>query len=183
MYNHMGYSGFDGSLAMFARLGLCSPGWSGNKMDRPLLRVFNHAINANAPVHHNIRDLVSHSRLVGFVVKVRAIFFAEFARHKADFPGIDCEALFISTVLHSLDHYCAEKNVTDPLYMNTSNKRFGKMAEINRIVSAAFVTDVDGIYFGKRFYQCSHPFYLRVYAKAAKIDKELADNMDCCIIR
>ena len=39
-----------------------------------------------------------------FVVKVRALFLAEFANHKELFPGVDGETMFVGTVLHSLDH-------------------------------------------------------------------------------
>ena len=39
------------------------------------------------------------------------------------------------------------------------------------------VSDVDGLYFHKRFKGSGHPFYDKVYKKAAKIDKLLADNM------
>lgn len=37
-------------------------------------------------------------------MKARAIFLAEFAKHKALFPGVNGEAMFVGTVLHSLDH-------------------------------------------------------------------------------
>ena len=39
------------------------------------------------------------------------------------------------------------------------------------------VSDIDGLYFHKRFKDSGHPFYDEVYKKAAKIDKLLADNM------
>ena len=39
------------------------------------------------------------------------------------------------------------------------------------------VSDVDGLYFHERFKGSGHPFYDKVYKKAAKIDKLLADNM------
>ena len=57
------------------------------------------------------------------------------------------------------------------------------MAEIGQIVKVGFVSDVDGLYFHKRFKGSGHPFYEAVYEKAAKIDKGLADNMDTCIIK
>jgi hypothetical protein len=39
-----------------------------------------------------IVDLTKYSEFVNFVVQVRAIFFAEFQKHKELFPGIDGEA-------------------------------------------------------------------------------------------
>ena len=93
-----------------------------------------------------------------FVVKVRALFLAEFANHKELFPGVDGEAMFVGTVLHSLDHVShfiqsllhhkmdfshtdilllqtlMDWNLKDALYLDTSDPRFGKMAEVGQIV-------------------------------------------------
>ena len=52
-----------------------------------------------------------------------------------------------------------------------------------RIVRAAFVDDLQGLAFHKTFYNSGHPFYEAVYRKAAKINKDLADKMDTCIIK
>merc|ERR1711862_1005515 len=52
-----------------------------------------------------------YSRFVNFSIKARAIFINEFAKHKHLFPGIDGEAFFVGTVLHSLDHTLMEWNL------------------------------------------------------------------------
>ena len=91
--------------------------------------------------------------------------------------------MFVGTVLHSLDHTFMDMNLKDALYLDTGDGRFGKMAEMGQVVKVGFVSDVDGLYFHKRFKGSGHPFYEAVYAKAAKIDRELADNMDTCIIK
>ena len=96
----------------------------------PLIKCFNHGIKDNICQHAQIYSLVKYSRFVKvreaitlassfnyfqlqllthnyslqFVVKTRAIFHTEFAKHKALFPGVDGEAMFVGTVLHSLDH-------------------------------------------------------------------------------
>lgn len=57
------------------------------------------------------------------------------------------------------------------------------MAELGRVVKVGFVSDLPFISFQKRFKGCGHPFYEAVYRKAAKFDKELADQMDTCIIK
>ena len=128
-------------------------------------------------------DLVKHSEFVNFVVLVRSIFFAELQKHKHLFPDVDGEAMFVGTILHSLDHTLSDWNLKDPLWLDVDNPRFGKMAEVGRIVKVGFVSDVPGIYFHKRFKGSGHPFYEAVYRKAAKINKKLADNMDTCIIK
>ena len=89
----------------------------------------------------------------------------------------------MGTVMHSLDHTLMEWNLSDPLWLDIENERFGKMAELGRIVRVGFVQDVPFLYFNKRFKGSTHPFYKTVYEKAAKIDKNLADHMDTCIVK
>ena len=181
MYNYFGYSTFSGFLKIWADQGLLSKCWL--KPEAPLIKSFNHGIKDNICQHGQIEDLVKYSRFVKFVVKVRAIFLLEFQKHKELFPGADGEAMFVGTVLHSLDHTLMDWNLEDALYLDTSDNRFGKMAEMGQVVKAGFVSDIDGLYFHKRFKDSGHPFYDAVYQKAAKIDKEFADCMDTCIIK
>jgi len=106
-------------------------------------------------------------------VKLPGAFMHEFAEHKKDlFPGVYGEAMFASTVLHSLAHTLMDWNLEDPLWLDLDNPRFGIMAQIGRIVKVH-----------KRFKGSGNPFYEAVYRKAARINKELADNMDTCIIK
>ena len=51
------------------------------------------------------------------------------------------------------------------------------MAEMGQVVKAGFVSNINGLYFQKRFKNSGHPFYDAVCEKAAKIDKVLADIM------
>ena len=128
MYNFFGYSSFSGFLSIWAKQGLLSNGWADPHM--PLIKCFNHGIKDNVYQHAQIESLTKYSRFVKvreaialapsfnyfqlqplthncslqFVVKTRAIFLTEFAKHKALFPGVDGEAMFVGTVLHSLDH-------------------------------------------------------------------------------
>lgn len=180
MYNFFGYSCFSSFLKTWEKQGLLSDGWSEK---RGFLKCINHGIKEGVGQHGNITDLVKYSRYVNFTVKLRGVFMNEFAKHKHQFPGVDGEAFFVGTVLHSLDHTLMEWNLLDPLWLNVDDKKFGKMAELGRIVRVGFVEDVPFLYFEKRFKDSSHSFYKRVYQKAAKIDKDLADNMDTCIIK
>ena len=91
--------------------------------------------------------------------------------------------MFIGTVLHSLDHTLMDWNLVDALWLDVDDPKFGKMAELGRVVKVGFVSDVPFLYFHKRFKGSKHPFYEAVYEKAAKVDKDLADNMDTCIIK
>lgn len=91
--------------------------------------------------------------------------------------------VFVGTILHSLDHSLMDWNLKDPLWLDVDDPRFGKMAEVGRVVKVGFVSDIPGLYFHKRFKGSGHPFYEAVYRKAAKINKKFADHMDTCIIK
>ena len=179
IYNFFGKSLFHTYMEEWERVGLLREGWDPNA----LIEVFNHGIKSNIWQHSQIIELVPHSRFVNFAVRVRAIFINEFAKHQQSFPGVHSEAMFVGTILHSLDHTFMDWNLQDPLWLDIDDPRFGAMAQLGRIVKMGFVQDVPGLYFHKRYKGSGHPFYEAVYAKAAKIDKELADHMDTCIVK
>ncbi|CAJ1950906.1 unnamed protein product [Cylindrotheca closterium] len=181
MYNFFGYTCFNRFMRIWADEGMVSEGWANE--DKPFVQCVNHGIEDNVWQHSQIKELVKYSDFIHFVVSVRAIFMSEFAKCKHMFPGTDGEAMFVGTVLHSLDHTLMDWNMVDPLWLDVDDPRFGKMAEVGRVVKAGFVSDVPGLYFHKRFKGSGHPFYETVYAKAAKINKKLADHMDTCIIK
>jgi hypothetical protein len=108
-------------------------------------------------------------------VKARVIFLQEFAKHQASFPGCDAEALFIGTVVHSLDHYTMEMLLQDPLWHDVDCPKYGLMAKLSRIARVGFVEEIPGVYFQSSFRDSSHPFYQSAYLKTAK--------WDTCIIR
>jgi len=179
MYNYFGFSRFSSYFETWEKQGLLSVGWDPDAW----VQCVKHGIRDNIWQHSQIEQLVKYSRFVNFIVKVREIFLKEFASHKKSFPGVHGEAMFIGTIMHSLDHCFLDWNLEDPLWLDVDHKEFGKMAEIGRIVKAGFVSDVSGLYFNKRFKGSNHPFYKSVYKKAARVDKFLADNMDTCIIK
>ena len=181
MYNHAGYVGFFGFIdnGIWKRMGLLSPDWD----SKHLKQVFDHSLNEKIPYHSHINDLSPYSDLVKFTVQVRSVFYREFLKHKQHFPLIQCEALFSGTILHSIDHAMAEWNLEDPLWLDTSDSKFGKMAELGRIVRVGFIENLNGIYFHRKFKGSGDKFYEAVYAKAAKINHRLADELDTCICR
>ena len=77
----------------------------------------------------------------------------------------------------------AERCLEDALWLDVEDEKFGMMAQVGRIVRAAFVSDLQGIYVNKRYKDSEHPFYRSVYEGAYKVDAELADHMDTCIIK
>jgi len=179
IYNYFGFSCFHTYIPFWSSMGLLSHDWK----PKALNEVFSHGIQDNIWAHPNIQELIPHSRLVKFICTLRPIFLSLFQKYHDEFPGIDGEALFVGTVLHSLDHTCMEWNLDDALWLDVDCPKFGKMAELGRIVRVGFVEDVPGLSFHKRFKGSKHPFYKSVYEKAAKIDKKYADEMDTCIIK
>lgn len=179
MYNYFGYVAFGRFFDTWKKMGIMHQDW-----DFDALRTcFDLGVKDNIWHHPNISELARYSRFVNFIVRVREIFHKEFNRHRRCFAdNVHVEALFVGTVLHSLDHTIMDRNLEDPLWLHTHGD-FGMMAELGRIVKVGFVGDVPGIYFHKRFKGAHHPFYDSVYRQAALIDTDFADHMDTCIIK
>ena len=72
--------------------------------------------------------------------------FKLFSQYKTDFNGIDGHALFIGTVIHSLDHYLNEK-YCNPLMFDVHCEKYGKMNEMLRIVRSSFIEKPPGLLF------------------------------------
>ncbi|CAK0809288.1 unnamed protein product [Prorocentrum cordatum] len=148
-----------------------------------LTKVFDAGVTTGVPFHANVRELQRDSTMCNFVIKVRHGFMKIFEKHKAAMGGMDGEALFAGTVLHSLDHTMSAIILEDPLWLDVGSDKFGHMAEIGRFVRAGFVDDIKGVYFNRRMKNLKHPFYKDVYNFAKKVNAFLADNMDTCIIK
>lgn len=179
IYNYFGFSSFPRFMKGWKKQGLLSAGWE----PQALTDCFEHGVRENIVHHSQITELMPHSDFVNFTVKLRAIFHHEFSKCSHMFPGVDCEAFFAGTILHSLDHALMEWNLEDPLWLDVDDLKYGKMAELGRIVRVGFVEDIPGFYFHKRFGGSGHPFYESIYTKAARINKKFADHMDTCICR
>ena len=96
IYNYFGYSAFSNFLKVWEKQGLLSEGWSEKGC---FIKCVNHGIKDGVGQHGNIVELVKHSRFVNFIVKVRAVFMDQFAKHKELFPGIDGE-------VRCVNHFC-----------------------------------------------------------------------------
>ena len=147
--------------------------------------IFNIGFEGGVIKHSkSILNLTPYSDFVSFIVKVRKCFGKEFEKHQKDFPGVDMEGLFIGTVMHSLDHSQAGNITKDPLWLQSgSHSSLQWMEEWCRFVRCGFTDDLPGIIFKHKFKDAPHPFFNAVYDFAHKLDPELADGMDCCIIK
>ena len=179
IYNYFGFTSFPSFMYAWRDEGLLSKDWDPTAFSDTVA----HGVKENICEHSNITELLPYSDMVEFVTKTRWIFHKEFKKYSHMFPGINAEGLFAATVLHSLDHELMEWNLDDPLWLNVKDARFGKMAELGRIVRVGFVPQVPGYYFNKSFKGSSHPFFRAVYAKASKVNKDMADCLETCICR
>jgi len=179
LYNYFGYVSFSSFFDTWKIMGIVDQSWD----PKALVACFDQGINDGIWQHTNIHDLAKYSDFVKFVIKLRPMFMSEFEKYKLCFPGCNGESLFVGTVLHSLDHTLMEINMADPLWLDTTDPKYGLMAELCQVVRVGFIPDVPGLYFHKRYKDSGHPFYDSVYNKAAKINEFLAGKMDTCIIK
>lgn len=179
IYNYFGFTCFPSFMESWKQEGLLSRDWD----PTALTDTFIHGVKENICEHSNITELLPYSDMVEFITKTRWIFHNEFRKHRHLFPGVNAEGLFAATVLHSLDHELMEWNLDDPLWLDVKDARFGKMAELGRVVRVGFVPQVPGYYFNRFFKGSGHPFFEAVYAKASKVNKEMADCLETCICR
>ena len=178
MYNHFGFAAFPRLCKLWKKIGLFKYNFEN------IALIFNHGIeNADPPFNENVVQLTQSSRTAPFLLKVRSKFLTTFAKYKDSFYGIDPDAMFIGTVVHSLDHTILEWGLGDPLWLNDNHPDFGLMAELGQIVRAGFVENLAFIPFKRHFRELPHPFHEEIYNYAVTIDKELADNIDTCIIK
>ena len=124
------------------------------------------------------------------MLNLRGKFIELFREHVATpegaaaFFGITAEALFVGSVLHSLDHSLMGAHMPDPLFLRADNPAWRAMERLGRVVRAGFVESLPGLVFHVRYRDApAGSFFARVYAVAVAIDQQLADYMDCAIVK
>ena len=177
VYNYYGYTVFERLAALWYFCGFCRHNYC------DLLKVINHGLKEGTVHHSKLHKLLQDSTTVNFVMKVRNGFMNTFHNYRDEFYGIDGEAMFIGTILHSLDHSLLEWNIEDALWLEIESREYGAMAELCRYVRVGFTSDLPGLMFATHYKDAPHPFYQEVYKHAAQIDKRLADCMEACIVK
>jgi len=177
MYNYFGYTLFPRMCVFWLASGM-------SKHDlRQIGRVTDHSISQGVQFHGDLAKLREYSDVVRFVLPVRNHFLNEFAKWREEFPGIDGEALFVGSILHSVDHSLMVRNLEDPLWLDADHPQYGAMAEMGRFTRVGFAPDLPFLSFVRSYKNATHPFYRSVYRFAAVRNKELADYMDSCICK
>lgn len=132
----------------------------------------------------SLGKLRPHSEMVEFIFKVRIVFLSEFIKHQNDFPGIDGEAHFIGTVMHSVDHRNAGRTVDNRVFTGKHPNKAPIYAATHEWASIAHACATDRPplrMFDCSFKRAGHPFYRKVYKYAEKINTRLASYMETCI--
>jgi len=174
VYNNNGASLFPKFVGILRRLGVL------RYTTRDVTRVVLHQGPHTVPPHGHLRHLTKDVQIVDFIVKVRKFFLAEFVKHKDYFPGIDGEALFIGTVLHSIDH-CQGPYVLDDITDFRGSDEFLATRELATVILNCVTDNPRFTLFERRFSHAPHQFYRSVYQFAAKLHPRLADGLECTI--
>jgi len=137
------------------------------------------------PRHSNILELAQYSPFADFVIKVRNYFMNRFEVYKQDFGGIDGEALFIATALHSLDHAVMGELLPPRAKLVSSMESTSDlegMATWCRNTTAGISTKLPGLVFPHFMHEAKHPLFIEVDTFARRLSPFLADLMRCCVI-
>jgi hypothetical protein len=122
--------------------------------------------------HGGVRSLLPYSKLAKFVIGIRGSFMKLFAAHRSEMYGIDSEALFVSCVVHPLDHAQLSKIVPDPLWFRS--ERYDGMAEVVRTcVGPALHNKQTHLVRESRL-----PFFRALYDQAKALDEDMANMLE-----
>ena len=149
-------------------------------INRDMATLIAHPGETQVPKHGMYTEsLMGHSETFDFLMKMRPIFHEEFGKYQHDFPGINGENLFLNTIMHSMEHHSAVRvNILDKLHVSDE---FLADKELAVITQSCFTDSPKWRAYDVLFHQAPHPFYNNVYKKASRINKALADHMECCI--
>ena len=172
-YNNMGLESYPATMQSFRNLGLA------NYIDHDTTRLTCH-MNHNVPSHAHLREVMHYSEYMRFIFCVRSRFLSEFQKCASEFPGIDGEALFVGTVIHSINHRQAPYYI-DVANFTANNDRYVGDHEWAKATINCFVDKPPGRLFECRFSHADHRFFRTVYEYAVTIDPRLAGYMECCI--
>lgn len=179
-YNYFGYTGFPRSEWLGKLFGVLG---SDNTLQH-CFHTFDSSLKDGAPDHRFLSEMAQHSTFVRFAVQIRPLFIKEFCKHRGSlFPACDGEAVFVGTIIHSLDHANTSEIFRDPLWLDSSGSKYAHMAEAAVFTRFAYVDELRFLPFTRKFKDCSHPFYQAVYSKAQKLNLKFADAIETCIVR
>jgi hypothetical protein len=184
LYNHMGYEFYQSAVKTFFDYGLMVD-------HRESIRaVFDKSADSGFPTHWNIRDLIPHSSFVRYITPARSSFMKNFEKHAHRFGGIEGEAWFVGSIIHSLDHRNLRDVIPDPLVFVGARPEFISMMEMDMYIWSCFAIDIPilgGKYlFPRKVKDSLDPFhkvyiYICVYMHILNIHMDMYKNSTCIV--
>ena len=141
-----------------------------------------------------LKGLKEYSPYVKFVLAIRIKFMklAKSKKHEDFMKGMEPDALFQTTVMHSLDHANFEA-IFDPLMVDPSKtNKYSSMAVALQVARAGFTERLPGLSLMVPTLLKDAPkdsFYQELYHAAKRVQTEcgltedFADEIECCVVR
>lgn len=187
IYNYLGFTGLQNFWDLVEKWGITDVHPDGvNSLSDAVNWVFIKNLARGITLHSQLIILMKYSELVDYVIKLRNFFLIKFEDYREDMAGIDGEALYVGTVLHSLDHSQSFEiglKQHDYAHYVTDVDEFRSMASMVRYGAYGMMEDLPLLSFDVKYRDAPHPFFRAVYERGAKLNKKFADIMDCCIIK
>jgi hypothetical protein len=190
-YNNIGVESYPAVMELLRWFGLVS--LNINELTTRLTCYVHHSVpnhqrnvslDGRGCPYRSLEKLRQHSETVEFIFRVRTTFLTEFVNYQSDFPGMDGEAHFIGTVMHSLDHRNGGRIVNNRVFTGKHPGKNPMYAATHEWASIAHACAVDRPplrMFACSFKYAGHPFYRKVYKYAEKVNARLASYMEACI--
>jgi len=148
-------------------------------------KMFDHANRLGVPDHKHLIQLEKYavSDYLTFLVKLRPEFMKMYKKFSESeiFPHIDAEALWLATVMHSMDHSQLSDKI-DPLILD-GETAYPEMASATQVIIAGFTDELPGLLFPTKFRDSPLKFFQAVYKKAVEINPRFAEVLETCVVR
>ena len=177
LYNYFGYKSFGEFCALLHSLGLTESPFKTFKDS------VDFGLDCGMHTHDSLHHLGAKSKISYFVMCVRRHFLKLLPEFQDDFKDAVPEALFVGSIIHSLDHSQMGYVIHDDLWFEADEPYYAAMASQCRIVRASFIEDLPFLSWHCKCKDSEYPFFRQVYEKARHVDARLAGYMDCCIIQ
>lgn len=143
------------------------------------------SLSTGVPEHKLVTKLAEHSKLLKFMIQLRVPFRRAFNHCRADFPpNCSCEAHYLGTVVHSLDHWAFCQHVDPWLFSAlTPSKHLQTLHRTVLLARCCAVDDIPTLGLEKYFRDGSTEFHRMVYQAAKDLDVGFANEIQTCIVK
>ena len=174
-YNHYGFTNFPRMVSKMVHKD------AGAAVEAVLLE----SLRTGVAEHRLVAKLAEHSRLLKFMIQLRVPFRQAFNYCRADFPAnYSCEAHYLGTVVHSLDHWAFCQHVDPWLFSAlTPSKHLRTLHRTVLLARCCVVDDIPTLGLEKYFRDGRTEFHRMVYQAAKGLHESFADEIQTCIVK